>query len=579
MAFDGLVTYTVVKELQKHIIDGKIDRIFEPNPNEVILGIYCNGIKYALDIVTSSHFYRMCLTTSNKPNPTFAPNFCMVLRKYLLNTKITKIYTDSLERIVTIEFESRSKVDDRDSKKLIIELMGKHSNIILVNSNNVIIDSLKHFTLENNSYRNIIPNVLYTFPISHKLDFTAIEDSDIFYQTTLHYMKETLQIASISDSLKLSEIISDTYTGISKTSLLSILQELQIEDRFNEITMKKIYAYLMDIIHSSSRATIQFFHDNDYSIYLNAFDKSDPLQANFFLDDYYTKKESIENFITYRDNLSRLILNYLKKLNHKLSNINDKLKECQNTNLYKLYGELITNNLYRITHQHVDAIDIENYYDNNNLITIPLDKTVSPAVNAKRYFKKYNKLKNAKQIVELQKKEVEAEIDYLESIIYEFELASTISDIDTIYSEFSENFLAGDSFQLKHTSMKKNKKKQHKVSKKDLLCISKIGNPIQGTIDGFKVIVGKNNRQNDYITKQASDGDIWFHTKDIHGSHVLLKTENKNPTQNTINTVAAVAAFYSKANQSSNVPVDYVFAKYVKKPSKAKPRNGSLYQL
>lgn len=570
MAFDGLVNYTIVKELQNHLINGKVDKIFEPNSNELLLGIYCNGIKYALDMVTSSNYYRMCLTSSGKPNPAFAPNFCMVLRKYLLNTRITKIDTNSLERIVTIEFEGHSKVEDNGTKKLIIELMGKHSNIILVNSNNVIIDALKHFTLENNSYRNIVPNALYTLPISHKLNFMEIKDYDTFYQTTLQYMKEALQISDTSDSLKLSEIIVNTYTGISKTSILSILQELQIEDIFNKITMEKVYTYLTDILQYPSHVMAHLFHDNDCSIYLATSDKSDSLQVNFFLDDYYSQKESIESFITYRDNLSRLILNYLKKLNHKLSNINAKLKECQNTNLYKLYGELITNNLYRISQQHVDTIEIENYYDNNHLVTIPLDKTVSPAINAKRYFKKYNKLKNAKQIVELQKKEVEAEINYLESIIYEFELASTISDIDNIYSEFSENFLDNDSAYMKHKKIKKNKKQQ-KVSKKVLQSASKMGIPIQTNIDGFKVIVGKNNKQNDYITKQASDDDIWFHTKDIHGSHVILKTENKIPTQDTINAVAALAAFYSKASQSSNVPVDYTFAKYVKKPSKAKP--------
>lgn len=567
MAFDGLITYTISKELQNHIIGGKIDKIFEPNPNEILLGIYINGIKYALDIVTSSNFYRMCLTTSPKPNPTFAPNFCMILRKYLLNTRITKIYTYDLERIVTIEFEGHNKSDDNEPKKLIIELMGKHSNIILINSKNIIIDALKHFTLENNSYRNIVPNALYTLPISHKLNFMEIENSEHFYQTTCNYMKETLQISDIINSLKLSDIISDTYTGISKNSILSILQELQIEDICNETHMNQLYEYLSNIIKQTTRVIVKSFDDNDYSVSLNPTYKSDSLQVNFFLDNYYVQKENIEGFVTYRNNLSKLILSYLKKLNNKLSNINVKLQECQNKDLYKLYGELITNNLYRISNEHSDKIEIENYYDNNNLITIPLDKTISPAINAKRYFKKYNKLKNAKQIVDIQKQEVESEISYLESIIYEFELATTTSDIDSIYQEFSENFLNNASSNKKQ--LKKNKKQ--KTSKKSFQSASKVGTPIQCSINGFKIIIGKNNKQNDYITKQANNEDIWFHTKDIHGSHVILKTENKLPSQDIINSVASLAAFYSKANNSSNVPVDYTFVKYVKKPSKAKP--------
>mgnify|MGYP000019722065 FL=1 len=161
MAFDGLVNYTISNELKDHIVGGKIDKIFEPNDHEILLGVYCGGIKYALNVVVSSNYYRVCLTNSAKQNPTFAPNFCMVLRKHLLNTRITNIYTLSLERIMIIEFEGHNKSGDFSTKKLIVELMGKHSNIILVNSDNIIIDALKHFRIDSNSYRNILPNFLY----------------------------------------------------------------------------------------------------------------------------------------------------------------------------------------------------------------------------------------------------------------------------------------------------------------------------------------------------------------------------------------------------------------------------------
>ena len=231
--------------------------------------------------------------------------------------------------------------------------------------------------------------------------------------------------------------------------------------------------------------------------------------------------------------------------------------------MYRIYGELITNNLYRIKNEHSDKLEIENYYDNNNLVSIPLDKALTPSANAKKYFKKYNKLKNAKQIVEEQKAQVESELNYLESIIYEIEIATSVSDIDNIYNEFTENFNTNSNRQVQSSKKKKNKKPDKKIAK--------IGTPLECTVDGFKVIVGRNNKQNDYITKQALDTDLWFHTKDVHGSHVILKTENKVPTQNTINKVASITAFYSKGAQSSNVSVDYTYAKYVKKPSKAKP--------
>lgn len=249
MAFDGLVTYTICNELQRSIIGGKIDKIFEPNSNEIILGIYCNGIKYALDIVVSSNNYRICLTTSSKPNPMVAPNFCMVLRKHLLNTKITNIYTLSLERLVIIEFEGRNKSGDYGTKKIVAELMGKHSNIILMDSDNTIIDSLRHFKLEDNSYRNILPNYKYSFPISNKLDFCKIKDKDDFYDTTYEFLNKNL--ADLHQNLKISDIISDTYTGISKTSMLSIIEQLQLVDNFNKENMSLVYNYLYDILNGT----------------------------------------------------------------------------------------------------------------------------------------------------------------------------------------------------------------------------------------------------------------------------------------------------------------------------------------
>lgn len=556
MAFDGLVTFGIAKELQNNMIGGKVDKIFEPNHNEIVLGIYSNGLKYALDIVVSPNNYRLCLTTSAKPNPNFAPSFCMLLRKYLLNTRITNIDTLSLERLVVIEFEGHNKSGDFSPKRLMIELMGKHSNLILLDDKNIIIDALKHFTTQSNSYRDILPNARYVLPVTNKLDFTKISSKDEFYHRFLEFIPQ-------AGELPLSDVLANTYTGISKTSATSIVNELQIEDTFHKANTDLLYEYLNKLLHEPSRMNLVKISDKDYSIHLLPQEKQNQLQMNFFIDDLYSQKETSEAFTTYRNNLSKLILNYMKKLNNKLSNINKKLNECQNTDVYRLYGELLTTNSYRLSETHLDKITLENYYDNNNLITIPLDKAISPASNAKRYFKKYRKLKNAKDIIEIQKSEAQEEIRYLESIIYEFQVATSISDIDHIYNEFSDAFL-----EKKPSSPNtKSKKKVKKKSNSDV----KIGEPIKYQIDGFTVIVGKNNKQNDYITKQATENDIWFHTKDIHGSHVILKTENKTPSQDTINKCAALAAFYSKGSESSNVPVDYTFAKYVKKPSKAKP--------
>ncbi len=559
MAYDGLVNYSIVKELQSVIINGKVDKIYEPNFEEIVLGLYSNGVKYALNFVINSHYYRANLTTNAKPNPNQAPNFCMTLRKYLVGTHITKIYTKNLERIIFIEFEGYSKSKDFSVKKLIIELMGKYSNIILVDQNDVIIDALKHFSVNSGSHRNIFTGNNYEFPNSSKLDFMDIHDCDEFCRTLENNAKKL-------NTTSLCKIISNTFTGISRTSIKSFEEKLNLKDEINKESSKSLYDYILKIINLPDR-TICSKYDNDYSLeLLESQDEiaKDSLQINFFLDDYYTNKETNTTFINYRDNLLKLILNKLKKLNTKLDSINDKLSECKDAEKYKLYGELITSNLYRIDDYNTESITLENYYDNNNPVTIELDKTIAPSANAKKFFKRYKKLKNAKEIVETQKKIISNDIDYLESIVYEISRCKTVLDIDDVYSEIQD------------TSVKLNSKKGNKKSVRNSKLNSnkkgQIAEPLKFEIDGFTVLVGKNNKQNDYLTtKLANKDDIWLHVKDFHGSHVILRTDNKVPSQDTINKCAELAKKYSKANDSSNISVDYTYVKNVKKPSGSKP--------
>ena len=235
--------------------------------------------------------------------------------------------------------------------------------------------------------------------------------------------------------------------------------------------------------------------------------------------------------------------------------------------LYKLYGELIIANLYRLNNETSQSITLENYYDNNNLIKIPLDSKYTPNINAKRFFKKYHKLKNALEVVTEQKKETIKDLNYIESIIYELEYATSISDISSILYEISENNI----FEEKRKNIKKNKSnkfKQNKLVKNNSITF----NPLKYNIDGFKLLVGRNNKENDYLTlKYAHKTDIWFHTKDIHGSHAILVLDNKTPDESTIIKCAEITAFHSKARLSSNVPVDTCEARFVKKPKGSNP--------
>lgn len=554
MAFDGITTKSISYELQHSILGGKINKIFEPNKNEVLLSIYANGKNYALNICIDSNLYRIHLTTNAKPNPLNAPNFCMLLRKHLIGYKIKAISSnDNLERIIKIELEGYNELNDLTTKYLMVELMGKHSNIILLNDKFFIIDSLRHLDTLSNSYRDILPAREYSYPGNNKNNFYTIKSAEEFCNLVL-----------TNNVTNLTNFLVGYFTGFSKPFIKNIIIKQNIRNTdFSKDDILKMYEYLSKILNnldSNEISLIKYSNEKgklDYVIDLVP--KSSDLDINFYIDDFYYNKETNNNYVSYRNNLLKLISHILKKYSLRLESINNKLKECKNKDLYKLYGELITANLYKFSKDYnSDKVELENYYDNNVILTIPLDNTISIANNAKKYFKKYNKLKNALEIVTLQKKETEEELQYIESIIYELEYAKDIQEVNEIYNEISENPIFKDYIQ---SNNKTNTKKE-----------SNISTPREYHIDGFTVLVGKNNKQNDYLTtKLASPNDIWFHTKDIHGSHVILKNPSENISNDTLIKCAKLAAYYSKGRLSSNVPVDYCFVKYVKKPNGSKP--------
>lgn len=548
MAFDGIVLKSVVSELNTCLINGKINKIYMPNSNEILLGIYSSGKNYCLLCNISSNAYRMHLTTTSKPNPLNALNFCMLLRKHLIGFRIINISTSNLERIVTIELEGYNELNDRLRKKLIVELMGKHSNIILLNQNNKIIDSIRHLDISSGSLRDILPAREYVLPNN--------DNKSDFYSTSKEDFINTIKTNIIKS-------ITNNYTGFSSTFVSSLLEKLNISNEtFSQNELSLLYDNIIKILFEIENTNIKLLNygTNDYIVdYSN---NTEPLQINFFLDDFYTQKEETDNVNTYRNSLLKLVLTALKKISKKFDNINIKLRECDNMDKYRIYGELITSNLYKLnSNENVENITLENYYDNNKEITIPLDKTISISYNAKKFFKKYHKLKSTLEIVTTQKQDTIKEIDYLESIVYELENATSVSDLDEIYLEISENGI--------FKGKEKSNIKKNKINKKK---IHDEYEPITYTIDGFTLYVGKNNKQNDYITtKLGKNEDYWFHTKDIRGSHCLLKCNGQSVKEHTLTACCKIAALHSKAKLSSNVPVDYCFVKYVKKPNGNKP--------
>ena len=545
MAFDGITTKSIVSELNNKLIGAKINKVYQPNKLEIMLSTYNNGKNYNLNINVNPDFCRIHLTKYSKPNPWAALNFCMLLRKYLIGSKILSISTFDLERTIEIKFECYNELNDLVIRKLYIEIMSRQSNIILTNENNVIIDSLKHF--------------------EKALPAHFFESAPIFKKSfiNLNNFEEFLNIINTSSSNNLEEILSNSFIGFSKSSINTYLNILNInKNNYDKNDLENLYNYLKNLIKNIKDGKINIkFEDKNYTIISdennNSFENS---YINYLLDDFYFNGEQNDLFKSAKNNLLKIVLSNLKKTSKKLENINKKLAECENMEIYKIYGQLLTSNLYRLNStENLDFVELENYYDNNNLIKIPLDKTINIHKNTDKFFKKYNKLKNTLEIVNVQKKEALVEINYIESIVFSLEKANNFDDLNDIYTEITENF------QMKPNKTQNIKKKKIPSTAPTLESI---------TIDGYLIYYGKNNIQNNYLTlKFAAKNDIWFHVQDLHGSHVVLKVNSPDEQipENILYECAKLAKENSKASSSLNVPVDYCKIKFVKKIPCAKP--------
>lgn len=539
MAFDGITTKAVISELQPILIGGKINKIFHPTKDEITLSIY-NRENYTLLLSANPDYCRLHLTTHTKPNPQNAPNFCMLLRKYLIGAKIADISTYDLERTVQIKFQCYNELNDLVIRKLFIQIMSRQSNIILTNENNIIIDSLKHF-------ENALPAHPFEFMKISKKSFMNLENVNDFAKLLLNQ--------------DLSSALPNAFIGFSKPFVHSVLDELSIDPKnASKQDLEKIYDYTKSLLSNLGTKEIALkIMENDYSIV----QKSATNSINAALDEFYYEKEQKSAFLSSRNNLLRIVSSHLKKVYKKLENITEKLQECDSMDIYQKYGELLTANLYQINpHENLAEITVKDYYNNNSPITIPLDQKINIQKNIEKYFKKYNKLKNALVIVTKQKKETENELNYIESIVFSLENAKCMEDIVDSYSEISENIVTKKEILKKQKNkICKKKAKENKISLQSV------------NIDDFTIYIGKNNVQNDYLSlKFASKNDIWFHTQKIHGSHILLQNpENQEIPESIIVACATLAKENSKAKNSSNVPVDYCLAKFVKKSPGAKP--------
>lgn len=564
MALDGIVLNCIRNSLNQEIINGKINKIHQPEKDELIFSIRNNSQNIKLLITSSSNYTRMHITKNTKINPIQSPVFCMLLRKHLTGSRITEINQINFDRIIEIIFETKDELKSTTHKSLIIEIMGKHSNIILIDTQSkIIIDSIKRIGHNVSSKRQIYPGLKYEFPPSNDkfnpllINETTFKDIisnsqqglilyKFFYLTfngiSPMISKEICYLSGIDETTTIAEIDDGIILKLWN-SFNCILEDIKNNDFtpiiYNETSNDKDYDFhCLNMSHISSKKIIfPSIHE--------------------LLDHFYVEKDNKNRMKQKSSTLLKLIHTKLERSKKKLSKQKKDMNKAENREKYRIYGDLIISNISIIEKEKkATSITVQNYYEGNGeTISIPIDPRLTISQNAQKNYKKYNKLKKAEFELNHLIKSTEEEIKYLENIIYCIEQSSCVDDIEEIKEElYIQGFI------------KRNKSVHKKKKKSSSLHLNYISS------ENHMIFVGKNNKQNDFLTfKKSSKTDIWLHVKNYPGSHVILHLDNDEFTDNELLEAARLAAYYSKARNMGNVQIDYTKRSNVKKPSGAKP--------
>lgn len=554
MALDGIYLYSLIQELKNTIIGCKVDKVNQPEKDELLLTLRGDKFNTKLLISASSIYPKMHLTNISKPNPIQAPMFCMVLRKYLSSSKIIDVRQISTDRVAIIDFGGFDELGYEKVYSLIIEIMGRHSNITLLKKDDEqILDSIKHVSLDMNSYRCLYPGIKFIYPpVSNKLDpFTC--NFEEFY----HYV--------VDNNIKLNEkLFSSAFTGVSILVSKELFYKLRKTDiDINTENMLSVYNFVMKYFTEQKNSNFHFasyLDQNENAIkdfscieltHLSNLVQKEYSSPSKLLEDFYFEKDKADRLKSKSSDLQKIINTNLDRCNKKVEILTKTLDECTEKDSFRLNGELLTANIYSIK-KGEETISLLNYYDNTN-VNIKLDPNKTPSENIQYYYKKYNKLKKSEEMASIQLKLTKEEIEYLQSVVTSIKNADNYEEIEEIRRELIETG---------YIKFRKNTQNKKAKLSKPLHFISS---------DGLDIFVGKNNYQNDYLTlKFAEKHDTWMHAKDIPGSHVIIKKFGEIP-EKTLMEAANLAAYYSKGKDSSKVPIDYTEVKNVKKPSGAKP--------
>lgn len=553
MAFDGVTIANVVSELKKELIGGRLYKIAQPEEDELLLTIKQPDGQKRLLISAGASLPLLYLTESNKPSPMTAPNFCMLLRKHLQNGRITNISQPGLERIVHIEIEHLDEMGDLCHKSLIVEIMGKHSNIIFCNEENIIIDSIKRVSAAVSSLREVLPGKQYfVAQTQDKLD--ALTTDFPTFQQTLSAKPQPAYKA-----------LYGSFTGISPVLAQQLFYEAGLDGELPTAALTDTDYEKLYHVFSQMVACIQqeaFCPNVAYeagkpvefsALPLTSFsNRKEYPTMSALLESYYAEKNTITRIRQKSSDLRRIVQTALERNIKKYDLQQRQMKDTEKRETYRIYGELLNTYGYGVA-PGSKSMEALNYYT-NEMITIPLDPTLTVSENAKKYFDKYNKLKRTFEALSELTEEVKSEIDHLETIATALDIALHEEDLAEIKEELTESG---------YIRRKAGVKKQ-KITSKPFHYLSS---------DGFHIYVGKNNLQNDELTfKFATGNDWWFHAKKIPGSHVVVKMDGAEELPDrTFEEAARLAAYYSKGREQEKVEVDYIQKKHVKKPAGSKP--------
>ena len=553
MSMDGLSLYSAMNELNKRLAGGKIDKIQQTDKEELLLMVRSLGQTYRLLINASASDNRVQLTELKKQAPSEAPMFCMLLRKRIAGGKIVRFEQERLDRVLKISIETYNDLGDLSVFALYCELMGKHSNIILVNETGVIVDAIKHVGLGMSSVRFVMPGLEYSAPPAQDKQDPSKASADDF------------SMAMCMVGMSIAKALSNAFFGLSPAVAAQLVARYtdktectQLSEAEREELAERLAAFYADMAQGKEKA----------SAVLNALGETEAVypfaiagggiklydSIGEALDSLYINSDRREWAKRHGASARKVLQNNIERCEKKLALYADALNSGEQMEKCRLYGELLTANLHSLK-SGTDTAAVDNYYaDPVERIAIPLDRQLTPGENAQRYYKKYQKLKAARDMAIVQREQTLSELNYLEGQLDNLTKCTAENELSELIEELKEQgYIKRD---------KGGKKKMKLAASKPMHFVSSTG---------ADIYVGKNNRQNDELTLRfASPNDIWMHTKNIPGSHVIVKGASEQDTA-TMTEAALLAAYYSRARGSENVAVDYTPRKYVKKPAGAKP--------